>query len=63
MKKKKIKLCLTKQLSNMFKLWCKWGIGNSDAELTITEVSIAVTFDVCDMEFVVSSWKIFMPIN
>ena len=38
-------------------------LGNSDAELTITEVSIAVTFDVCDMEFVVSSWKIFMPIN
>ena len=26
MKKKKIKLCLTKQLLNMFKLWCEWGI-------------------------------------
>ena len=26
MKKKKIKLCLTKQLLKMFKLWCKWGI-------------------------------------
>ena len=25
MKKKKIKLCLTKQLLNMFKLWCEWG--------------------------------------
>ena len=24
--KKKIKLCLTKQLLNMFKLWCEWGI-------------------------------------
>ena len=23
---KKIKLCLTKQLLNMFKLWCEWGI-------------------------------------
>ena len=22
---KKIKLCLTKQLLNMFKLWCEWG--------------------------------------
>ena len=26
MKKKKIKLCLTKQLLNIFKLWCEWGI-------------------------------------
>ena len=26
MKKKKIKLCLTKQLLNMFKLWCECGI-------------------------------------
>ena len=26
MKKKKIKLCLPKQLLNMFKLWCEWGI-------------------------------------
>ena len=25
MKKKKIKLCLTKQLLNMFKLSCEWG--------------------------------------
>ena len=23
---KKIKLCLTNQLLNMFKLWCEWGI-------------------------------------
>ena len=26
---KKIKPCLTKQLLNMFKLWCEWGIGQS----------------------------------
>ena len=26
MKKKKIKPCLIKQLLNMFKLWCEWGI-------------------------------------
>ena len=26
MKKKKIKLCLTKHVLNMFKLWCEWGI-------------------------------------
>ena len=26
MKKKKINLCLTKQVLNMFKLWCEWGI-------------------------------------
>ena len=30
MKKKKIKLCLTKQLLNMFKLWCEWGIRYKD---------------------------------
>ena len=29
MKKKKIKLCLTKQLLNMFKLWCEWGISKN----------------------------------
>ena len=29
MKKKKIKLCFTKQLLNMFKLWCEWGISQS----------------------------------
>ena len=30
MKKKKIKLCLTKQLLNMFKLWCECGISRSN---------------------------------
>ena len=30
MKKKKIKPCLTKQLLNMFKLWCEWGIRELD---------------------------------
>ena len=29
---KKIKLCLTKQLLNMFKLWCEWGISKGDLD-------------------------------
>ena len=32
MKKKKIKLCLTKQLLNMFKLWCEWGISEGQIQ-------------------------------
>ena len=32
---KKIKLCLTKQLLNMFKLWCEWGISSYQRELTL----------------------------
>ena len=31
---KKIKLCLTKQLLNMFKLWCEWGISLSQPQNT-----------------------------
>ena len=34
MKKKKIKLCLTKHLLNMFKLWCEWGISYGRTSLT-----------------------------
>ena len=37
--------------------------GNSEAEFAMTEISIAVTFNVCDMEFVVSCKKIFTPVN
>ena len=43
MKKKKIKLCLTKQLLNMFKLWCEWGIShteNGSKELLCTRTLI-----------------------
>ena len=29
MEKKTFKLCLTKRLLNMFKLWCEWGISLS----------------------------------
>ena len=27
------KPCLTKQLLNMFKLWCEWGIGSAASKL------------------------------
>ena len=35
---KKIKLCLTKQLLNMFKLWCEWGISLTLMGFTCTQV-------------------------
>ena len=37
MKKKKIKLCLAKQLLNMFKLWCEWGM-SFPLQVTLTLV-------------------------
>ena len=38
-------------------------LGKRDVEFTIIKVSISVTFVVCDMEFVVSSRRIFKLIN
>ena len=34
---KKIKLCLTKQLLNMFKLWCEWGIRFNKGRLELSD--------------------------
>ena len=39
---KKIKLCLTKQLLNMFKLWCEWGISSNFSPLYIGLVASAM---------------------
>ena len=51
MKKKKIKLCLTKQLLNMFKLWCEWGINKVQIFRTLCEILQEVTFSFGDENF------------
>ena len=42
MKKKKIKPCLTKQLLNMFKLWCEWGISLTMCEVNKTSYNPSI---------------------
>ena len=44
MKKKKIKLCLTKQLLNMFKLWCEWGINHKQRQNVAKSYKIVTEF-------------------
>ena len=53
MKKKKIKLCLTKQLLNMFKLWCEWGI-------RLVSSSIASYVNCCKNDEILGKTQMFV---
>ena len=46
---KKIKLCLTKQLLNMFKLWCEWGISDPDVLSHVSIYSPGICYDMLDV--------------